>query len=1194
MKKYFKFFVLALFMLASFSCLNFTQKVYADDTASEMPYADVWVNDLSGFATSGATIDTKTNNITNLPAYGRFGFDGDYENIQVKSIVNFSKTINGGNTVFYLRTQGDVVNASYTRKGYYVRWYNNGQFEFYKNDTSVLGVIWGPIPAISNNVDYNVVFKTVNMSDGSVKILFTINDLVVIDHIDTTDPILGGGLYAMSTDGNSLSVVGKGLNTPIVNLNDVADPIVSSNFPNAVIQDGIITTSDGEDCPLGYSGVGYSFLASNSYGYKAKVTPSSASGRLVFSIGAYKTNSHEMNRPNISSSGVDGWGWDETGYVLYWSANGQRHFARGDDNTNLLEYLWNMPSFVAGQEYEIEYSMTTFGDGSVRILFKLDGVIMLNYLDRAREGYTPVQIPSAGAVAPANLYTNALICSISVSTKIAPVDSTVVDTKTVIYQDMNNATTLNDSVFDRNGAVDNFNSGVAVGYNANISNSAIKFNTEFSSIGTGITYLLNYQGSLDQTWGGGWTKLGYAIKLYPNGMVGLIKGGNLVCEGWALSNFSLVQETNYLIEIATINLGDAVHIYAKINDVYVLNYLDTKDTITSAGWFAVYSEGFSGNIKPFGVEYPTITADFQGETLDINSPVQLSYNLSNKQDSDVVEYFIDQEASTATATLQDNVLTATSEGDIVVYAKVNEIYSEDLIINVSKSAYAIVTNLPTQPIIVGGEKITIDGKMSDDSEITSKEFSVENITGSATIDSNGTITAISAGTVKVYVTINGLKSQGDLIYISPKVSIKNASALAVGATIDSLGYQANCELPQENIITVYELVSGQDVVSLDSQTGKVTALKIGTFSVRVIVTGETFQAVSPIVELSVEAPIVVLRNVKDMFVGQTLTLNAQINEGITIESKEIVIVSGDGIQIDGENITAIKQGTVTIKAVINGYSSDTYKIVILPVIVTIVASDMPIGSTQELNIMFNDYPDNRIEYTKVEYSISSGAKYATLTGNALTSLDKSGQVTLKVVVDDKYTNTITINITPKVIIKGITDGLRIKSGSKIPLEYYVYPGGIEGEITSVEYVIVSGKNHAIIKDNTLIAKTAGSVELKVVVNGVSSQILTINIYVNPSKLVGFIVLGAVLLLILIVVIYIVVSYIIKVVKAKKRNENQKTISNSQQNNTNNDSSYKVKTNKKSTQHQPNKNKSRQDVKSKKTTLNKDKENEKNN
>ncbi len=1150
MKNFFRSLCFVLMLVLGFGLVSFaapkTTQAHADTEATESACADVWINEMSGLVNAGAAHNNTTGNIS-LTAGTRFAYGPKYKNVIVRSNITF--TSDEGNLPIKLRAQGTPetfanANSWDANDGYMFMWYSHGQFEIYKNGAKILDPTWTYDPKVGDT--YEVALKTVDLSDGSVKFEVFINGTSIYNYVDTENPITGAGYYSVQWGGLAADFSGEGFSTPIFNLSDVASPVTSNNFPGATVDANGVVTTNYSDLALGHSGVGYTFYNDGSgYGYKVAVTPTGAAGRLIFSIGSYKNTVHEMNRPQNVSTTDDGC-WDDAGYVLYWSSNGQRHLARGNDNTNLLEYAWNAVAYQPDTTYNVEFSMQPYADGSVRVTFRINGALVVNYLDVPSTGYTPVKLVQDAS--GTGHVTNCLLMTAGVNATFAPIDPISVEEKTVITNDLG-AGVSPTSTFDRNGAVSNMTGALSVGWNANITNTVIKFTANFKTapVHAPLHFMIGYKGNnLDQYAGGDWTRKGYALTIYPNGMTGMRDNGELIVpDGWttwafAGTGIAVDQPIEYEIGIST-DGESYTRVWLKANQLYMFNYVDTTNPVLDGGWFAINNQnGATASLTPYGIDVPTIDTDIAaGTQVNVGDEVTLSYALTNPTGSDTVEYYVDTTKSTANATIEGDKVVATTGGNVVVYAKVNGIYSEDLVYSVVVPEYAEVFNLPTAPLIVGGQNATVDARLSTGVAITTKVFEIENISGRATIDAaTGEIVAVAAGTVKVYATVNGIKSQGYILTILPKLEVNHTTALAVGSVIPSLGYTANCDLPEETITATYEIVEGASLVDFDPATGRVVAKGVGIIGVRVTLTGETFQAVSEIARIAIEEPIVINHHtaIKDIHIGQTITLEPRISQaGIETTSVSLVFEEGADcvtVAADGVTITGKKAGTVRFKAKVNGITSNqASEFVVYPLVPTIILGNVPVGITQTISVMFNS---KYYTPTNIVYSILEGADKATIEGDKITATE-IGKVKIKAVIDDTYEATLTINITGRVVLRGVNEGQDVLVGSKIQLDYHFYQDADnEEEITSVKYVLVSGSNIATLtEDGLLYVHKIGQVKVKVVVNGIDSQVIAVTVYKNTSKLVGWIVFGSILVVCVLCGAAAGTVFVVKKVKTSK-------------------------------------------------------------
>ena len=1053
---------------------------------TETEYSSLWLNELSGGPYhDSSSYNPRTGNWNNVPNGGRIGYNNVDPNSEIKVKLKFSGT---GQLHFIMRASGDNLStagsSAWTNKGYWVRLYSGGRYELHKNGTTIKPATWPSFNgATSTDTEYTFVFRTINLSDGSVKISVTRNGNKYFEYIDDEDPILTGNWFAMTNaEGSAFSTLGnETISQEAVNVADLATPALlnGGNFGSATLNDdNSVSTSSTSANP---AGLAYSFQQNDLYAIKTKFKPSTSSGSVILSIGS-KNGTHAMNRPNVIDAT---WGWADNGYVATWSANGAASISRNNVTIASCGADANY-AFEAGKEYEVSMGAYALPNGQNRVWLKVDDQVYCVGVDGSE---TKLNL-KAGSVStqPATLVRTSLVLTNGVAATISS-DKTTYEEKTLASVDLGSPIG-GSAIYDRNGTPTSFGTGIAVVY-GNVGSTSIKFNANFTSASY-LIFQTRATGTVDTPWGGGWTNKGYCVYVYANGQTILSKSGSTLCQGFGLTSSGFTTGTDYLFEIKTINLGtNATKVEVLCNGKSIINYVDFTNPVLNAGTFQIFSDGTAGSTTMVGYEKPTILTSATENEIEVGEEITLSYSIAEPKNEDVVTYYIDETASTAEATISENVLTASNSGTVALYTCVNGIYSDNITLTVDAEPVATVTNLPTQPILVGGETYTVGGAI-DKGEITTKVFSIENLTGKATINAEtGEITAVAAGNVNVYVTINGIKSQSYLIAISPKIEVKNTQALALGE-VRTLGYEANCELPEETITMTYELINGSEYAEVDNATGVVTAKGLGIISVRVIVTGTTFQGVSTVAQIAIEAPVVVLHGIKDMYVGQDITVNPQINDGVLVVSKELVIVSGaDVISVEGDKITANKVGTAKVKAVINGYESKTLEIAVTELAPTIIATTMTVNDTQKLYVLFNF---NGLTIESVTYSIEDGDEFATIEGDVLTSKSKKGEVLVKAVIkaDGKeFVAKELISIVGEVRLVNVSNGTTLLKGTTLQLGYN-YLG--HETVDSVVYVLVEGRDIATLtEDGLLTAKEAGIIKLKVVVNDKESEVITVRI-----------------------------------------------------------------------------------------------------
>lgn len=1082
---------------------NNTPKVYAESVENE--FVQLGLDELAGGYQKDSVTRTSSAGegfTYSVAKYGSFGFSGPFENVEIVSIINFSEITSGTYTCFALRSQGDsiarVENSAWTNKGYWFRWYAHGQFDFYINDTAVYSSKWGPMAAPAVETDYKVSFKTVNCYDAETetstcKILIKINEYVFVDYTTDSEP-LAAGWYAISSGGTAFTATGDKFAYEAINLTDVSSPIASANFSAGnIASNGVVTTTTGS-----YSGAGYAFQIDSDYAIKTQFKPTetkTSGSSLKITVGAKKTNAAAMNRFNTIS---EQWGWADSGYTVSWSAGGNGIIYR---NATAIHESSSLPIYELGKTYNLVAGYNHYADGSNLVYLVIDDVLALSFLDIKTTTNTPLVPTTTGA--PAAFTTYSLIVAYTCAAEITPYTNVTYNTDTLISKDLGNPTITTGTVVDANGQIESFNGGIVGKYNMSEKSSSIKFNANFTTTGSNIVFQMRAVGTLDTPWGGGWTNRGYVIYLHSSGQITFARNMATVYEGWATGGFSLPASTDTIIEVGTINISsNIVRFFVYVGDSLVINFVDTSTLCNEIGSFSVYSTGYVGSLTQVGYSIPTLSTNAIGNSAKVNDEIILSYEIDNKSTEDEVVYYVDEINSTATAKITADTLVPLTEGSLIIGVKVNDLYSSTILLTIDEAVKAIITNLPTMPVVVGGQKVTVDCKLSDDSEIISKEFSVENVTGRATIDATtGEITAIAAGSVNIFVTINGIKSQAYLITITPIIEIGNTLAMAVGQEKD-LSYSSNCDLPDETIIVTYELISGDEYVDLNTETGHVEAIAIGMFTVRATLIGQTFSAVSEVATIPIEAPTVILLGVKDIIVSETIELSPSINDGITINTCSIVATTGgEHISIQGNTIKGKSAGRVWIKAIINGFESLEQEFAVEELVATIIAPNIiPVGESVDMSVMFNT---NTYTPGVVTYEIVSGNQYATLTGNTLTALNKHSPedgVKIKATIDGEYTATIKITIV-KISPVGVSNNQTVYIGSTINLSYRYYG---EDPVVSVEYKLIEGSNHAklttlALKPGETAADTKASLEIKskgtikiqIVVNGNVKETITL-------------------------------------------------------------------------------------------------------
>ena len=654
-------------------------KVAKADDPVETNYSDLYMNELQLKAKSGScTTDSNNNLVTVMPSGNSFVYTGP-NNLSTSftmvvenscswaawTYINVRATFAEGKT---LPTESNAFSNS----GYQISWRANGSINFKKNGTLIGSPSVSGLKYQEGNARFETIIQTIDMSDGSVRFRFYVNSNLIFEYNDAEDPITGDQL-TFKSDSVRVGFECPDFDKPnSYSLEDAGSPSWNSNFPISSYSNGVVTTSAGGTS--GYSGVVYATQNYGSYGYKANIKFLQQSGAVYLSIGG-TNGGGQYNIPTVIGDS----GWSDTGYVINLDQWGPLKLQR--NGVTLASFSGK--AFVTDATWEIEYSLKFLEDGSCKIILFIDGSLYINYFDIKTNENTPLTPKSIGGT-PGSLTSYHGIWSYYVAIQISSADNASYSEKTLLKSALGNPVFTGNQEIDLNGNVTSLDSGF-ISYPTLLNNTLYSFKMNLSSKSRNVFDLLvNYDGVPGGMDSASWTTKGYALKIYEEGQYYFAKGNTSVCEGWGFGGFSISTDTDYTIKFGSYQLADGVvKVVCSINSTVILNFIDTNAPITTAGKFTIAANsGAAGTISLVDVIYPVMNV--QSRAL-VNDVVELAYD--DPQVGDVVEYFIDDDASTATGTIVDDELTITSSGDLHVYCMVNGVLSESVIIECETSQY---------------------------------------------------------------------------------------------------------------------------------------------------------------------------------------------------------------------------------------------------------------------------------------------------------------------------------------------------------------------------------------------------------------------------------------------------------------------------------------------------------------------------
>ncbi|MDO3408345.1 Ig-like domain-containing protein [Saccharibacillus sp. CPCC 101409] len=320
-------------------------------------------------------------------------------------------------------------------------------------------------------------------------------------------------------------------------------------------------------------------------------------------------------------------------------------------------------------------------------------------------------------------------------------------------------------------------------------------------------------------------------------------------------------------------------------------------------------------------------------------------------------------------------------------------------------------------------------------------WSVYNETGSASIDVNGVLTGIKAGTVTVTATASdgsGVKETRTFTVVQTQFPVTGVTVSAYGGATsvtqgETLQFSAQVQPNNATNPSVkWSVYGGTGSATIDPVTGLLTAGTPGT--VTVVATAMDGSGQSDSFNLTITAANVPVQSVtvsayqgaKSVNVGSTLQFTASVSpNNATDQSVTWSVYDSQFASIDQNGLlTAIKAGTVTVTAVAKDGSgvSNTYNLTIKQpaATITITAAGNPkylnVSDTVQLTAEFDpsDTTDQTVTWSVDDSQIASVDQNGLLTGN------KAGTVTVTATANDGSGVSDTYQLTIRQPVTSVT------------------------------------------------------------------------------------------------------------------------------------------------------------------------------
>ena len=443
----------------------------------------------------------------------------------------------------------------------------------------------------------------------------------------------------------------------------------------------------------------------------------------------------------------------------------------------------------------------------------------------------------------------------------------------------------------------------------------------------------------------------------------------------------------------------------------------------------------------FTITYPSDKLEFVGNDLDFTNGSILSTGTGMI----FPNYSVDGKITIAGTNLNGVDITGLlstlkfkikdgATGSIDVVASIEELYdsnsmAQPIVVTNSVSNGTITVKSPL--ISINLNKLTTEMNEGQTETLTVK-YNPENTTDNktvvwtssnetiATVDSNGKVTALKAGSTTITANVNGKIAECIVTVKSPLISISlddtNVDLLLNQSQILNVIYNP---IDTTDDKTVVWTSSDETIATVDSN-GKVTALKVGT--VKVTATVGTYSAISTVEVKEMPLDSIEINQINiSMLKGETTQVYVLYNPENTTDDKTVVWTSSDETiaTVDSNgNIVAVKEGVVTITATI-GNKTATTEVVVNEISVEKISIDISkiekfeVGKKYNLKLIIN--PLNTTDAVTITWT-SSDESIATISAEGVLTILKEGIVTITANVNDKITDTIEIKVKSSDVI----------------------------------------------------------------------------------------------------------------------------------------------------------------------------------
>lgn len=476
----------------------------------------------------------------------------------------------------------------------------------------------------------------------------------------------------------------------------------------------------------------------------------------------------------------------------------------------------------------------------------------------------------------------------------------------------------------------------------------------------------------------------------------------------------------------TINKGSSFDLDITMNP--------TDATVTTkAAWTSNNEEiatvDQNGKVTAVGAGTTTITAMLEGKETTCRVTVKVpleSISMSetkktvNKGDSFKLDITKNPTDTTVTGDVKwtsDNKKVATVDKDGNVTAVGAGTATITARLEGKETTCKVTVKVPLESISMSETKKTVNKGDSFDLDITKNPtdttvdakaaWSSANA-GVATVDQNGMVTAVGAGTTVITANLEGKETTCEIVVKVPLESIemseKEISLVEDGEAQLNVIYAPTDTTVEKNVAWT----SSKPDVAVVDQAGKVTAKTVGTATISAEVDGKTTTCKVTVtkkpvalesIELS-EAKITMVETDKKQLTVKYNPSNTTVDRDVawTTSNNKVAVVAADG------TITAKGAGTATITATVAGKNASCVvtvkrkEVALESIELSETNVTMKAGNKKQLNVIYN--PANTTVEKNVKWS-TTDADVASVDKNGMVTAKSEGTVTITASVDGK-------------------------------------------------------------------------------------------------------------------------------------------------------------------------------------------------